>query len=339
MHENPDLDLGRIAACLETQYGRSVASVTFLPFGYDSNAAVYNVITCDGSPYFLKIRFGRVHEPALLVPRALIDGGVRNVLAPLRTRTSSLWCTFDGHTVVLYPYITGQSAMAAGMSDHQWREFGSTLRAIHSSGLAERFRGQLRTETFALPSAALVRQLLNLIDSREFERPAARRLAAFWRENGGRIRNLLARAEELGSQLRSRSFAYVLCHADIHAANTLVGGDGRIHLIDWDEPLLAPRERDLLFVVGSRIARAVKPREENLFFEGYGSVEIDPTALAYCRYERIVEDIGEVGKSVFLNPRLGEQARTEEAELAMRFFAVGGGIDCAESINGEWLGT
>jgi hypothetical protein len=36
--------------------------------------------------------------------------------------------------------------------------------------------------------------------------------------------------------------------------NILFGEDDR-----WDGPLIAPRERDLLFVVGSRIGRHVTP--------------------------------------------------------------------------------
>ncbi|MGH2558690.1 MAG: phosphotransferase [Thermomicrobiales bacterium] len=335
MREDPRLDAGTISACIDAHYGIPLASVTFLPVGYDLNAAVFEVVSRNGTAYFLKIRSGPVHEPGLLVPRALIDRGVRNVLAPLPTRSSGLWCPLegdDGHTVVLYPFVRGENAMVSGMSDDQWREFGSTLHAVHASGLGGSFRGQLPVETFALPSAALVRRLLALVDAADFEGPAATRFAAFWREHAERIRRMLARAAELGGSLQSQSFEFVLCHADIHAANILVGDDGRIHLIDWDGPLVAPRERDLLFVVGSRIARTVEPREEELFFDGYGPTEIDRTALVYYRYERIVEDIGEIGKSVFLDPDLGEQARAEGAELAMSFFAPGGDIDHAETV-------
>ncbi len=77
----------------------------------------------------------------------------------------------------------------------------------------------------------------------------------------------------------------------------------------------------------------MEPREESLFFEGYGPAEIDPVALVYYRYERIVEDLGEIGKSIFLDPRLGEQARGEEVELAMSFFVPGGDIDRAETVS------
>jgi spectinomycin phosphotransferase len=335
MREDPGVDAEKISASLEAHYDLSVASVAFLPIGYDPNAAVYEVVSGDGGCYFLKVRFGPIHEPGLLVPRALMDLGIRNVLAPLRTRSSNLWCQIDGYagyTVVLYPFIRGENAMVAGLSDDQWREFGSTLQAVHASGLDERFRGRLPVETFSLPSASMVRRLLTLTDGARVEGDAAARFAAFWREHTEQIHHLLARAEGLGAQLRSKSFEYVLCQADIHAANILVADDGRIYLIDWDGPLIAPRERDLLFVVGSKIARAVEPREEALFFEGYGPVEIDPVALVYYRYERIIEDIGEIGKSVFLDPRLGEQARAEKADLAMSFFAPGGDIDRAETV-------
>jgi spectinomycin phosphotransferase len=335
MREDPGLDKGKISACLKAHYGLHVAYVSFLPVGFDPNAAAYEVVSREGEAYFLKVRFGPVDSSGLLVPRALIDLGVPNILAPLRTLSCGLWCPLDsypGYGVVLYPFVRGESAMVAGMSDEQWREFGSTLRAMHDSGLGERLRGSIPVETFSLPSAALVRRLLTLVGDTGFEGPAAVRFAAFWRENAVRIRRMLVWAEELGRSLRSRPFELVLCHADIHAANILVGEEGRIWLVDWDGPLVAPRERDMLFVVGSRIARPVEPREEALFFEGYGPSEVDPIALVYYRYERVVEDLGEIGKRVLLDPTLGERAREEEAELAMSFFAPGGDIDRAEML-------
>ncbi len=332
MLEDPGLDIGKISTCLNAQHDLHVASVTFLPVGYDLRAAVYKVMSRNGVSYFLKIRFGAVHEPGLEVPRALIERGIPGVLAPLMTRSSGLWCPLNGCGVVLSPFVEGENAAVAGLSDSQWVEFGSTLRAVHDSGLHERYSGRLPAETFALASTALVRRLSSVVDGTRFEGVAATRVAAFWTEHADRIDWSLARAETLGTQLRAKPFGFVLCHADIHAANILVREGGQIYLIDWHGPLIAPRERDLLFVVGSTIARAVAPREEALFFDGYGRVEVDPVALAYYRYERVVEDIGEAGRSVFLDPSLGEETRAAEAELVMRYFEPGGMIETTETV-------
>jgi spectinomycin phosphotransferase len=333
MRDDPGLDLDAIASCLEAECGLRVSSITFLPLGYDLNAAVYKVIAGDGTAYFLKVRFGPVHETGLLVPWALAERGIRNVLAPLQTGSGELWCSCDEGNLVLYPFIAGQNAMVAGMNDDQWREFGSTLRAVHDIDFVEEVRDRLPVETFALPSAALVRRILDLTEITEFENPVAARFAAFWRDQAARIQQMVARAEALGRTLQSRSFDRVLCHADIHAANILVHEDGRISLIDWDGPMIAPRERDLLFVVGSIIARVVEPREEELFFAGYGPVEIDPEALIYYRYERIVEDLGEIGRSVLLESNRSDEMRAEEFRLARSYFAPGGDIDRAELVS------
>jgi spectinomycin phosphotransferase len=333
MRDDPGLDLDTITACLDVQYDLRVSAITFLPLGYDLGAAVYKVFAGEGTAYFLKVRFGPVDESGLMVPWALAERGIRNVLAPLQTRSGELWCSCGEWSLVLYPFIAGKNAMAVGMGDDQWREFGATLQAVHSSELAEEFRSRLSVETFALPSAALVRRILALTQTTEFENVVAAQFAAFWREHATRIDEMVARAKALGRRLQSRSFDHVLCHADIHAANILVGDDGQIHLIDWDGPMIAPRERDLLFVVGSRIARVVEPWEEEWFFAGYRSVDIDVEALIYYRYERIVQDLGEIGRSVLFDPSPSDRMRVEESRLARSFFAPGGDIDHAEVVS------
>lgn len=332
MLEDPGIDREAIAAGLREHCGIAPASITFLPIGYDPNAAVYEVVAADGRPYFLKIRSGAIHEPGLQVPRALLDHGISQVLAPLRAASGELWAPLGERRLVLYPFLRGENAMNAGLTGEQWRAFGATLRAVHDSGLPECFQGHLPPETFSLPSAEVVRQHLAMLDGARFASPAATRFAAFWREKACQIQAMLARAEALGARLQGKTFEHVLCHADIHAANILVDDAGQIWLVDWDGPLLAPRERDLLFVVGSQIARDVLPWEEEQFFAGYGPVEIDPEALIYYRYERIIQDLGDFGQSVFLSANVGEATREADADLAMRFFAPGSMIEAAETV-------
>lgn len=333
MRDDPGLDHGNISACLRTHYALDVLGVSYLPIGYDLNAFVYRVETATGERYFLKARRGPVDEAALAVPKALRERGIPNILAPLPTQTGDLWCTLnasEGCTIVLYPFIDGEDAMVAGMSAEQWRVFGETLQAVHGSGLETDLRDRIPSEAFTLPSGALVERVSSVASSGPDATGIAARFAEFWCANQEKIDQTLARARELGRSLRTKRFDHVLCHTDIHAANILVARSGEIFLIDWDGPMIAPRERDLFLVVGSRVARRVEPHEEDRFFEAYGPVELDPDALAYFRYERILQDLGEFGQSIFLASDLGADARQAEVNLATAMIVPGGDIDRAE---------
>jgi spectinomycin phosphotransferase len=203
---------------------------------------------------------------------------------------------------------------------------------VHDSGLERRFADRLPTDSFSLPSRAAVDKAVALAGSGTYQSLAARRLAALLRAEARRIGAVLDRTSALGADLRDRTFDRILCHADIHAANILVTDDDGILLVDWDGPMIAPRERDLLFVIGSRIARRVEPHEERWFFEGYGDVAVDAEAIVFYRYERILEDIGEFAASVFLDGSISEAARDEQTEIVASFFAQGGIIETAERV-------
>ena len=327
MLEDPGLDSDALVNALRTAYGIEPTAFTFVP-GYDMGAAAYDVAATDGR-LFLKVRFDPRTDVPLEVPRALLEAGVSNVLAPMRSRSSGLSHPIgEGRTMVAYPFVPGRNAMDAGMSAAQWRAFGSALRKVHDSGLEEHFADRLPAEMFALASAAQVRSVLSPAPS--VASPAGKLLGMLLRTHADRIASMLERAEELATRLRGRPFERVLCHADIHAANVLVAEDGRIFLVDWDGPMLAPRERDLLFVIGSRIARAVEPQEEAWFFEGYGEIGVDREALVYYRYERIIEDIGESGRSVFEDDAIPEASRESQVALVGSFFEPGGIVEAVE---------
>jgi Ser/Thr protein kinase RdoA (MazF antagonist) len=48
-------------------------------------------------------------------------------------------------------------------------------------------------------------------------------LAGFWRDRRDRIATLVHRADPLGRELAGEPFPLVLCHADLHTWNVLVG--------------------------------------------------------------------------------------------------------------------
>src|SRR6185312_427798 len=116
------------------------------------------------------------------------------------------------------------------------------------------------------------------------------------------ILRLVDRAEQLAQKIRTQPPQFVLCHSDIHGGNVLVDGKGAIYIVDWDDPIMAPKERDLMFIGGGVANIWNNPHEEDWFYKGYGKTEINRTILAYYRHERIVEDIAEYGQALLLTP-------------------------------------
>jgi spectinomycin phosphotransferase len=93
--------------------------------------------------------------------------------------------------------------------------------------------------------------------------------------------------------------------------------------VDWDETILAPRERDLMFVIGGISSRLVEPREEALFFQGYGAITVNPLALAYYRYAWAISDISEYGAQVCFRPDFGSVTRQAGLDGFISLFQPG----------------
>jgi spectinomycin phosphotransferase len=309
----PDLSADAIAAHMRDAYGVDVVQVAFLPIGADADAAVYRLDSADGMAYFLKLRRARFDEIAVAVPAFLHAHGVQAVMAPLATVDGALWTSGHGFTWILYPLFVGPNGFERPLSDAQWVALGKSLRAVHAAVLPASLAARVPREEYSPQWRDAVTTFDQQVEADRFADPIAARLAAGWRTKRQEIGAMVERAGRLAQTLRDRALPFVLCHTDLHAGNVLLGEDGALAIVDWDDPIFAPKERDLMFIGGGIGGVWDTAREEALFYQGYGPVEIDPIALAYYRYERIVADLAAYGEEVF-----EAQGSVEDRENGLR---------------------
>ena len=291
----PNLSDDRISECLRDAYGLHIVQSSFLPLGADLNSASYRVDTRDGTPYFLKLRRSSFNEVAVTVPAYLHHvRGIPSVVAPLPTLTRRLHMRAHGFHWILYPFINGRTGFECAPTDAQWEALGAALKRVHSSTPPPELLRQMPRDSCSPCSRNVVRHLSGHLDRHAGDDSIIRRLSLFWREKHGEIDMIAARADRLCHVLAGMRSTPVVCHADIHAGNILLSGDGSLHIVDWDTVVLAPKERDLMFL-GSGVGGIWNtPREVARFYKGYGDTCIDRFALCYYRYERIVTDIAEI---------------------------------------------
>ena len=98
-------------------------------------------------------------------------------------------------------------------------------------------------------------------------------VSSMWATHGPRLLAVADRAERLAAATAWSATTPVLCHGDPHHGNLLVDGDGQVWLVDWDDAVVAPREADLMFVVGGVFSHApVTGEQVRRFFDGYTPV-------------------------------------------------------------------
>ncbi len=329
MLEKPDLPDESIVACLKDEYNLPVSGITFLPLGADLNTAVYRADIKDGSSLFVKLRKGSFNEISVTLPRFLSDQGIAHIIPPLPARDGRLWVNFVDYRLILYPYIEGRDGYEVDLSDRQWIEYGQTLKRIHDVSLPAELTRLIKQESYSPYWREELKKHLERIEKETFTDPIAARLAEFLNARRGQVLDLIQRTASLALSLRDQPRDFVLCHSDIHPGNLLINADD-FYIVDWDDPILAPIERDLMFIGAGISGKRHKESETALFFQGYGQQPIDPTALTYFRCARIIEDLA-VECDHILSTIAGDQDREQSFKYLRSNFAPGGEIDIAQN--------
>lgn len=329
MLEKPAIPDLLITSELQAGYDIKAAQIEFLPLGADVNTAVYKVVSTTGETYFLKIRRGNFDPLSVLLPRYLSDQGIAQIIPPLLTRNQQPWAHLEADILILYPFVEGWDGYNIELTARQWMIFGSALRRIHDTQFPQPILSQLRRETFSAHHRQVVKNYLDQLDGDIFQAVTALELRGFLRLKRLQILDLIHCAEKHVQVIQFLSPELVVCHTDLHAGNIFIASDQSLYLVDWDDPLLAPRERDLMFIGGSQGFRGHSFfEEEELFFQGYGRVKTIPQALAYYRFERIIQDIAAFCDQI-LNPRESDEDRQQALNYLKSNFLPNNTIEAA----------
>jgi spectinomycin phosphotransferase len=307
MRVKPDIPDELLRTILQEQYDLVPITLEFLPVGLDYHAGVYRVVSEQGIAYLFKATSRPLYEARYQVPRYLNDQGITAVVAPLPTRSGELWVKLVGWMVIVYPFIDGVSSFT-GMTIEHWKNLGGIFKQIHQVAVPTGLFQSLRKETFDV--AEYIRWIqafeTHHLHSRHSESLSQSALRADWLAHQNTIHVMIHSLEKLSGVLQKQSGPYVFCHADLHPANLIRDSNGQVFVIDWDDVMLAPKERDFIFV---------RESGADAFWEGYGQTQIDWIALTYYRCERVVQDVIACADDMFFKNDLGEETRSDIAGL------------------------
>jgi spectinomycin phosphotransferase len=298
MLKKPDITDDTIIEVLRNSFCIGISQVSFLPGGYITSAA-YRLTAENDDSYFLKLQQGNFNEVAVAVPSFLHAHGIRQVLAPIETANHTLWTHKHGFDWILYPFFDGKTGFEVALSKAQWTALGQIMKAVHATILPAGLVERIPREDYSPKLRNRVKAFHQRVGKESYDDPIAADFAELWKTKCDEIRCMVDRAEQLADTLQKREIKPVLCHSDLHGRNILIRADGEMAIVDWDAPILAPKERDLMFIGGGVGGIWNNPEEVNWFYQGYGRTEVDLVALAYYRYERIVADIAECSDEIF----------------------------------------
>ena len=285
---------GSLHALLSRAYGITAATIGDAPRGFVADT--YDVTAAAGRRYFAKqlplwadadaVRAG---VDVLTELRAL---GIDTVSQPVRTLAGAPAATLDGRPFFLFAFIPGERASDGDASlspaslNYDFGAYVDLLARIHAA--TPRLRATVPREDFALPWAAEYEELFARalsLTAPTIEQAQLRRLLEPYRP---RVEADWAALTTLVATCREATWPAVLTHGDGIGSNLIVGDDGRLYLIDWDNPLLAPAERDTWFFLNTAAAPAVFLPEYRRTFPDYRP---DPLFHRFYVLQRFFQDL------------------------------------------------
>lgn len=294
-------------------YALKGLELTPIDNGADLTASLWKAVDARGRRFAVKWSTGDSAAGTVL-PAALDATRPGSAPAPVPARDGALWAGIGGARLSVMEWIDGTSGFDAPLDEHGWRAFGQLLAALHTLPVEGGVRAVVPREAFDPTRWSDHFEQMDAELDGTVSGESAERLATLWHTHRAELRGVHRHTFGLAERLPARNDLprHVPCHADPHLGNVVVAGDGRPVLLDFDDAVLAPPERDLMFVLGGGVLAdlAAAGEQQAWFMKGYGPHAVDADLLTYYRGLRVLEDTSELA-GIVLDPASSDTPRCE----------------------------
>ena len=198
----------------------------------------------ENGPYFLKLDYSTAHkgvyERSFPAIEHLRRHGIDFVSKIVKTCQGALCTRFDGAVLGLFDWIDGENIETDDTKGPEYQMLAKVY-TVPTEGL------DLRREDFSAQSAARFYQQWDGL-KRMPPRDEATRILTLFEENRANLERWSGRLDHFSGLCQGDLTPFFITHGDA-GGNLIVGKDGYF-IVDWDDPVLAPPERDGWFMYG-----------------------------------------------------------------------------------------
>jgi len=246
MPTESEIDKSLLKRVIQEEFGIGISSMTLVPKVKATRG--YLIEGLDHKRFFLKIYPNdNIPDSAFRFAYDLFyKVGIANVVHPVTAKSGQLRIGSGESYIALFRLITGKTAEENRFNDSQLERLGELLAEIHQS---KKVVGEYSVkETFEISFEdkflAVFREMGRLNDdSTEYQR----KIRFFLEPHKEKFMQELTRLKELQREVRKMDLEFVNCHGEPSPGNVLSSDDNEVCLLDWDDPIFAPKEKDLLF--------------------------------------------------------------------------------------------
>lgn len=191
--------------------------------------------------YFLKLDYTALHQSiyanSFHIIRHLCDNGIDFISRIVKTANGELYTIFDSAVLGVFEWIDGENAQDERTKISEYQMLAKVY-TVHSDGLS------IPKEDFSTHSADLFFAQCDRLKSNPDNETAARLIIIF-EKNQAKINHRAKRLKLFSGRCQRDASGFFITHGDA-GGNVIMNGDN-FHMVDWDDPVLAPPERDAWF--------------------------------------------------------------------------------------------